>query len=93
MDSWKTWSVRLTFGAALAGAVMSRDACLGGSRPRPEPTPAPTATATAAAMTAAPRARAGGSGADRDVEHVRHTAVTERSARRIRSRGQPWNAG
>lgn len=54
MDSWKTWSTRLTFGAALAGAVMSRDACLGGSRPRPEPTPAPTATATPAATTAAP---------------------------------------
>lgn len=65
MDRFKTWAFRLGCAAVTAGALLSRDACLGGSRPPPPdpkqspPTtaePAATAPPAAAPATAAPAA-------------------------------------
>lgn len=47
MDRIKGWFWHLGFLVVAAGALLSRDACLGGARP-PPPEPAPTATAAAA---------------------------------------------
>jgi hypothetical protein len=42
MERLKTWGLRIGFVAVAAGALLSRDACLGGSHP---PTAAPAQTA------------------------------------------------
>ncbi len=42
MDRLRTWAFRLGCAAVTAGALLSRDACLGGSRPPPpDPKQAP----------------------------------------------------
>ena len=48
MDRIKSWVWHCGFAAIAAGALLSRDACLGGSK-RPDPPPDPTPTQTAAA--------------------------------------------
>ena len=54
MDRMKGWAYGLGFLSVMAGALLSRDACLGGGkRPPPEP-PAQTATAAQTAAPASP---------------------------------------
>jgi hypothetical protein len=52
MDRLKTWAFRLGCAAVTAGALLSRDACLGGSHP-PPPDPKQTPSAGSGAPTAA----------------------------------------
>lgn len=44
MEQLKTWVITLGFGAVAAGALLSRDACIGSKRPPPEPAPMQTAS-------------------------------------------------
>ncbi|MEZ4298178.1 MAG: hypothetical protein R3B70_24715 [Polyangiaceae bacterium] len=55
MENLKTWAYRMGLAAAAAGALLSRDACLGGSkRPDPPPEPNPTTSTNSAASATAP---------------------------------------
>ncbi|MBK8253402.1 MAG: hypothetical protein IPK82_12140 [Polyangiaceae bacterium] len=47
MEKAKTWATRLSVVVVAAGALLSRDACLGGARPPPPIEPTATAVATA----------------------------------------------
>jgi hypothetical protein len=53
MDRIKSWFWHLGFAAVAAGALLSRDACLGGAK-RPDPPPDPT-PAQSAALAAPPQ--------------------------------------
>jgi hypothetical protein len=58
MDRIKKWSVELGFVGVMAGALLARDACIGGGR-RPPPEPAVTASPATASppVSAAPPAQ------------------------------------
>jgi hypothetical protein len=50
MDRIKSWVCHFGFAAVAAGALLSRDACLGGAK-RPDPPPDPTPAQSAASAT------------------------------------------